>query len=244
LVFVRTGIGHVRRRDGVQGTRRGFTLIELLVVISIIGVLIGILVPTLGSARETSRRLKCLVNLRSIGQGLQLYTQTESKGILPFVRSLHDPNAPKNDPSLLDILAVYIDSPTPTRDSPDGPFKVTDPYQCPSDRELDSSGMTTAQSSGSSYEYGAGGAMIITELRLCRNPALGVTRAYESGRDWPVVYDARPWHKLRSSGPQSNAVFFNDFRSDWAIDIPQKEMEAFLADAIKYGSPPGGGGFP
>lgn len=232
---------HPGERRALCGVGGGFTLIELLVVISIIGVLIGILVPALGNARESGRRIKCLANLRSIGQGLQLYTQTESKGILPFVRSLHDPDAPSNDPSLLDVLSKYIDAPLPERATPEDPFRVFDPYVCPSDRERDASGMTTAESAGSSYEYGAGGAMIIAELRLCRNPALGVTKAYEAGRDWPVVYDARPWHKLRKSGPQQNATFFNDFRSDWSIEIPPQEVAAFIADAIKYGSPPGAG---
>src|SRR5262245_16147867 len=66
--------------------RAAFTLVELLVVIGIIAVLIGILIPALSRARESSIRIKCASNLRQIGIAAMNYA-AENKGILPDVRS-------------------------------------------------------------------------------------------------------------------------------------------------------------
>jgi prepilin-type N-terminal cleavage/methylation domain-containing protein/prepilin-type processing-associated H-X9-DG protein len=61
--------------------KQGFTLVELLVVIGIIALLISILLPALGKAREQANTAKCAANMRSAVQALQIYT-SENRGWL------------------------------------------------------------------------------------------------------------------------------------------------------------------
>ncbi|WP_052362028.1 prepilin-type N-terminal cleavage/methylation domain-containing protein [Geminisphaera colitermitum] len=65
----------------------GFTLIELLTVIAIIGILAGILVPTVGRVRQAANATKCLSNLRQFGVASLLYVG-EHKGRLNYQTSL------------------------------------------------------------------------------------------------------------------------------------------------------------
>ena len=62
----------------------GFTLIELLVVISIIAVLIALLQPTLGMAKETARRTICAGCVQQLALGVHVYAE-DNRNQLPGV---------------------------------------------------------------------------------------------------------------------------------------------------------------
>jgi prepilin-type N-terminal cleavage/methylation domain-containing protein/prepilin-type processing-associated H-X9-DG protein len=81
----------------------GFTLIELLTVIAIIGILAAILIPVVGSVRESARSAQCISNMRQIGLAVHLYV-TDNNGFLPMV----NPDPSRNDDGWMDALGPYI----------------------------------------------------------------------------------------------------------------------------------------
>jgi prepilin-type N-terminal cleavage/methylation domain-containing protein len=60
-----------------------FTLVELLVVIGIIALLIAILLPALNNARDKAVRIKCLAQLRQLGQMVFIYA-ANNRGHIPI----------------------------------------------------------------------------------------------------------------------------------------------------------------
>ncbi len=60
---------------------RGFTLIEVLVVLAIIGLLVGLILPTVQAGREAARRATCSHNLRQIGLAMNAYVA--AMGVYP-----------------------------------------------------------------------------------------------------------------------------------------------------------------
>lgn len=74
----------------LRALRRAFTLIELLTVIAIIGILAAIVIPTLGSIRQTAHASVCLSNVRQIALACTVYAN-ENKGRLPDAGAGTDP---------------------------------------------------------------------------------------------------------------------------------------------------------
>lgn len=84
-------------------TSRAFTLIELLTVIAIIGILAAIVIPTVGSVRQTAQASVCLSNVRQIALAATIYSN-ENRGRLPDAGT-------STDPLWARTLSTYINVP-------------------------------------------------------------------------------------------------------------------------------------
>jgi len=113
--------------------RRAFTLIELLVVVAIIGILIGIIVPSARAIQRESQNAGCLSNLRQDFIAVDSFRQQNS-GRLPMCEFLPVVTNAGIDGGLPNFLSGFLPANSST-------------WICPADQDEQS------LSTGTSYMY-------------------------------------------------------------------------------------------
>jgi len=118
-------------------TKNAFTLIELLVVIAIIGCLVSLMLPTLATVREKADTLKCVSNLRQIGESLLLYANDRGQRMPVIEPWPSQPVYAASDGAQTILQAL-------------GPYGITTAaLQCPADLK----GPNYYAKEGSSYQW-------------------------------------------------------------------------------------------
>ncbi|MEM8835022.1 MAG: type II secretion system protein [Planctomycetota bacterium] len=111
---------------GSQHHSRGFTLIELLIVIAVIAVLIGILLPALGTARASAQRAQCASNMRQLVTAQILYANDADGQLIDYGFPHGSPNPVDTDKTWVFALREYYDTPyvlrSPADNSPHWPI--------------------------------------------------------------------------------------------------------------------------
>jgi prepilin-type N-terminal cleavage/methylation domain-containing protein len=87
--------GHAYDHSGHKhaSPRHAFTLVELLVVIAIITILLSLLLPGLGAARERARRTVCAANLHSLGLATNLYLDNNNGYFFHYYTDITTPTS-------------------------------------------------------------------------------------------------------------------------------------------------------
>ena len=147
-----------RRSLGLRSSRGAFTLVELLVVMAIIGLMVGVLLPAVQSARESARLTQCVSNLRQIGLAtLQHHDAVEAfpPARLRARNDFDSAACESTQPSWLVRLLPYLEeSSAASRWDPHAPFESHDAavreyvpsvYVCPTRRRVEEAVLPTGE---------------------------------------------------------------------------------------------------
>jgi len=214
-----------------------FTLIELLVVIAIIGLLAGMLLPVLNSAREKGRRVACLANLHQIGIAMLAYAGDHDNHT-PTPDYNYDP--PAGGRMLVNWAKILID----------GNYATAKIFLCPDDRRtpsgagvhLCSYGMVVGQGNNAPTPTDGGANYWIGGSRLTcpylTNTDVAIVAEFVSASVLPTIESLSPsWLTSPVDGnvavqPQSKHIPNNPMAGNYLFVDGRVEWNETLKNAV------------
>jgi prepilin-type N-terminal cleavage/methylation domain-containing protein len=170
-----------------QMKTKGFTLIELLVVISIIGVLAGLLLPTLARAKSSALATSCVSNLHQFGLALELYVQ-DNENRLPVCSQM--PSLNTNMTPITMAFRPYLRS--------------KQIFQCPSDKTVFAQEQTSYEwnqfLNGASYDRPDEWSPVTKSI---------VEIVFGGRMNTPLSGDSVAFHGARGVWTGKNALYFD-----------------------------------
>lgn len=218
-----TGPSHPNESRGyIMENRKdkGFTLIELLVVVAIIALLLSIIMPALGMAKEQARRLVCRANIRSVMQADQIYATQNDGWHVPVVNGWSPNNwAWYKNPELLKIIALDRDNNKATSGAGfDVKYNDTLPKEmkCPTDKRTAANGLYVNQGIGQVFGMSYGFNIM----------SIGP----EPGNGWYYMMGGVKggMHALKTTDIRSPGTKFRMMDcSDWVVDRERADYTKF-----------------
>jgi prepilin-type N-terminal cleavage/methylation domain-containing protein/prepilin-type processing-associated H-X9-DG protein len=187
---------------------RAFTLVELLVVISVITLLMSILLPALGKARNSANRTYCMANLQQIGVAMRAYLD-DNRDIFPicpaFPWAITDANDPLYAPPITKVLGKLLKEP-----------KV---FICKSDTV----NKYYLKVGNTSYQYNA----FLAGITIRESP---IVQAGAKEKDIQIMNDFDDFHPLLGRPPRPGdkpsrnyVIGINYLYADWHVGNAKKQ---------------------
>ena len=211
--------------------RNAFTLLELLIVVAVISLLIAILLPGLSAARAQARSAQCISQLRTLGQGLIMYSHESRDVLVPGRLPRTDDcnwqmsimGRVKYRPTFLVMMSLQVGIP---------PFE--DPQPCASG--IDSSGETGERQNYANRVYVC---PEVAEWTDERNGSYGYNyqflgnsrlNAADKFKNWPV-----PVTRVRDAARTVAAGDGMGTAASWA-PVLRQEYDNNAKDAVRLGN--------
>lgn len=210
-------------------TKNGFTLVELLVVIAIIAILLSILMPSLGKAREQARRIVCGNNLKQVGIADNIYSQESKEWHVPLVNGT-SPENPTWFTNPLFVKIMVLKGALNT-EAQQGYKANTLPkqFKCPSDKRTIGNGLYVVNQVVSGTSYGMNTtSILVSEPRIWYYTANGQGVCH-SLRTMKVAQPSQKFFLLDAvwfgvAREASNYIrywdIYGDRMGDWAWNSP------------------------